>query len=92
MSSRGLHIEQVTFDGLPNGSMSDPLTLTHLVQVEISVVAHRSHLVRWRSEVLWTSEAHQLGYVALRRDDSHSRLGPQWVFPLLSSLDRSAPC
>ena len=42
-----LHIEQVTFDGLPNGPMSDLLTLTHLVQVEISVVAQRSHLVRW---------------------------------------------
>ena len=38
-------MEQVTFDGLPNGSMSDPLILTHLVQVEISVVAH-SHMAR----------------------------------------------
>ena len=82
-----MHIEQVTFDGLSNGPMSDSLTLTHLVQVEISVVAHNEMMI----EVLWTSEAHQLGYVALRRDDSHSRLGPQWVFPLLSSLDRSAP-
>ena len=51
-----MHIEQVTFDGLSNGSMFDPLTLTHLVQVEISVVAH-SHIWLGKTLNAWISIA-----------------------------------